>query len=225
MRKALPAESKFYSIPTMLRRFIDCFLALLGLVLFAPILAAVALALLLTQGRPIFFAQPRAGLGGIPFPIFKFRTMRANAQNSGGSLTFKNDARITPLGRFLRQSKLDEFPQLWNVLRGDMTIVGPRPEVLDWVARYTPAQREVLSVKPGLSDPVQLLFRHEQDFLSSAAEYEKLVAIKIQKQIEYLRARTPLSDLLVMLRTFRAMAPSKPSPAEIAVYESIRAQK
>jgi lipopolysaccharide/colanic/teichoic acid biosynthesis glycosyltransferase len=208
----------------MLRRCTDIFLATVGLILLSPILVATATAIWLTQGRPILFVQERAGLNGAPFRMFKFRTMRLNAEKAAGSLTFKNDARITPLGKFLRRSKLDEFPQLWNVLRGEMTIVGPRPEVMDWVARYTAEQREALSAKPGLSDPVQLLFRHEQDFLNSAREYEKLVAIKIQKQIEYIRARTIWSDIIVILRTLRTMLPSSPSAEELAIYESIRAQ-
>jgi lipopolysaccharide/colanic/teichoic acid biosynthesis glycosyltransferase len=208
----------------MLRRAADILLSCLGLLVLWPILVATALAIWLTQGRPILFTQQRAGLNGASFRIFKFRTMRLNSEKAGGTLTFKQDARITPLGKFLRKSKLDEFPQLWNVLCGEMTIVGPRPEVLDWVARYTAEQREVFSAKPGLSDPVQLFFRHEQDYLNSAEEYEKLVAIKIQKQIDYLRARTAWSDCVVILRTLRTMFPSSPSRAEIAIYESIRAK-
>ena len=205
----------------MPRRCVDIFLAAVGLVVLSPMMAATAIAIWVTQGRPILFVQQRAGLNGAPFRMFKFRTMQINAEEAGGSLTFKNDARVTPLGKFLRKSKLDEFPQLWNVLRGEMTIIGPRPEVMDWVERYTAEQREVLSVKPGLSDPVQLLFRHEQEYLNSPVEYEKLVAIKIQKQIEYLRARTAPSDLLILLRTARTIFPSSPSPEELAVYQSI----
>jgi lipopolysaccharide/colanic/teichoic acid biosynthesis glycosyltransferase len=208
----------------MLRRCADIFLATIGLIVFSPILAAVATAIWLTQGRPIIFVQQRAGLNGMPFRMFKFRTMRVNAEKAAGSLTFKNDARVMPLRKFLRKSKLDEFPQLWNVLRGEMTIVGPRPEVMDWVARYTTEQREALSAKPGLSDPVQLLFRHEQDYLNNALQYEKLVEIKIQKQIEYLRARTAWSDFVVIVGTLRTMFPSRPSPEELAVYKSICAR-
>jgi lipopolysaccharide/colanic/teichoic acid biosynthesis glycosyltransferase len=199
-------------------------LVTLGAIVLLPLLIATALAIWLTQGRPILFAHQRAGLNGAPFRMFKFRTMRVNSEKSGGSLTFKGDARITPAGKFLRNTKLDEFPQVWNVLRGEMTIVGPRPEVLDWVTRYTTEQREALSSKPGLSDPVQLLFRHEHDYLNSAEEYETLVAIKIQKQIEYSRARTAWSDFVVILRTIRTMFPSRPCAEELAVYESIRAE-
>lgn len=208
----------------MLRRFSDILMAGAGLVVLSPALFLTALVLWMTQGRPIFFVQQRAGLKGVPFPILKFRTMRRDAEKSGGTLTFKSDSRITPLGRFLRQTKIDEFPQLLNVLWGHMTIIGPRPEVLDWVARYTAEQREALSVKPGLSDPVQLFFRREQEFLNSAEEYERLVAIKIRKQIEYLRSRNACSDARVILKTIRTIFPSSPSAEEIAIYKASQAE-
>src|SRR6185436_9075567 len=100
---------------------------------------------------------------------------------------------------------------------------GPRPEVLDWAAHYTPEQREVFRFKPGLSDPVQLLFRHEHDFLTSADEYRGLSRIKVQRQIEYLRSRTAWSDVVILLRTARTLFPSQPSDEERAIYASLRA--
>jgi lipopolysaccharide/colanic/teichoic acid biosynthesis glycosyltransferase len=196
-----------------------------ALLLLAPVFICVGCLVLINDGPPILFFQQRAGRHGGPFWMIKFRTMRRNAERSGGSLTFKADARITPLGSFLRRCKLDELPQLWNILRGEMTLIGPRPEVLDWVERYTPAQREVLRAKPGLTDPVQLLFRHEQDFLTSAAEYEQLVMIKVDRQIAFLRCRTFLSDIVTALRTLRAIFPSRPSTEELAVYARIRMGK
>ncbi len=190
--------------------------------LLAPLLGLLVLLVRMTQGPPVFFFQWRAGRHGIPFRLIKLRTMCLNAEQSGGSLTFHGDPRITRLGRALRNHKLDELPQLLNVLRGQMTLIGPRPEVLDWVQRYTPEQREVLNAKPGLSDPVQLLFRHEQDYLRTAVEYERLVAIKVRKQLEYLRSRTALSDLGIALWSVRALFPSRPSLAELEVYALIR---
>ena len=207
----------------MIRRCIDVAVSGTVLIVLTPLLLCIGLLVLINDGFPILFLQLRAGRDGIPFRIIKFRTMRLNAEQSGGSLTFKADPRITPLGAFLRQHKFDELPQLLNILRGDMTLVGPRPEVLDWVRRYTPAQREVLMAKPGLSDPVQLLFRHEQDFLTSDSEYERLVAIKIDRQIEFLRRRTFASEVATVFLTIRAMFPSKPSAEELAVYSAIRA--
>lgn len=206
----------------MTRRLIDLLVGVIALITLVPLLALISLLVWATSGRPIFFMQSRAGLNGVPFRMIKFRTMRRNAEQTGGSLTFKADLRITPLGRFLRRWKLDELPQLLNVLLGEMTIIGRRPEVLDWSERYTTEQREVLRAKPGLSDPVQILFRHEQDFLSSASEYERLSAIKVGKQIEYLRCRTPLSDIVTAFRTLRALFPSKASEDELAIYAQVQ---
>jgi lipopolysaccharide/colanic/teichoic acid biosynthesis glycosyltransferase len=206
----------------MTRRLIDLLVAVITLITLTPLLALLSLLVWASSGRPIFFIQSRAGLNGVPFRMIKFRTMCRNAEKTGGSLTFKADLRITPVGRFLRRWKLDELPQLLNVLVGEMTIIGPRPEVLDWIERYTAEQREILRAKPGLSDPVQILFRHEQDFLGSASEYEKLFAIKVRKQIECLRCRTPLSDIVTAFRALRALFPSKASEDELAIYAQIR---
>ncbi len=206
----------------MIRRAVDILVSATALIILAPLLVILALLVRLNEGRPVFFVQWRAGRQGTPFPLLKFRTMRLGAEQSGGSLTFRADPRITPLGRVFRDFKLDELPQLWNVLRGDMTLIGPRPEVLDWVKRYTPEQRAVLRAKPGLSDPVQLLFRHEQDYLASANEYEGLSAIKVRRQLEYLHSRTVLSDLRVALFSIRALFPSKPSPLELEIYAALR---
>jgi len=209
----------------MTRRLIDLAVASGALLAASPLLLAIALAIRIKEGAPVFFQQWRAGRNGVPFRMIKFRTMIVNAEKVGGSLTYQADRRITPLGRFLRRSKLDELPQLINILRGEMTIIGPRPEVLDWVERYTAEQREVLRAKPGLSDPVQLLFRHEQDFLSDTAEYHLLMPIKVARQIEYLRSRTALSDLRTAFLTLRAIFPSKPAEEELAVYAAIRERK
>jgi len=207
----------------VIRRCVDVFVSAAGLVAAAPLLACIALLVRLTSGPPVFFFQRRAGLGGVPFRIIKFRTMCVRGEELGGSLTFQGDRRITTVGRFLRRHKLDELPQLLNVLRGEMTLIGPRPEVLDWVERYTPEQREALTAKPGLSDPVQLVFRHEHDFLTTASEYEQLVAVKVHRQIAYLRSRTVLSDLATAASTLRAFFPSRPSAEELAAYSAIRA--
>ncbi len=206
----------------MTRRLIDLLVAAITLITLSPLLALITLLVWASNGRPIFFMQSRAGLNGVPFRMIKFRTMRRNAEKTGGSLTFKADPRITPVGRFLRRWKFDELPQLLNVLVGEMTIIGPRPEVLDWIERYTTEQRQILRAKPGLSDPVQILFRHEQDFLTSTSEYQKLFAIKVRKQIEYLRCRTPLSDIVTAFRTCRALFPSKACEDELAIYAQIQ---
>jgi lipopolysaccharide/colanic/teichoic acid biosynthesis glycosyltransferase len=207
----------------MTRRCLDVVIAAAALIFLSPLLAGISLLIRIKEGSPVFYRQWRAGLGAVPFRMIKFRTMRSNAETIGGTLTYQADPRITPLGRFLRRCKFDEFPQLLNVLRGEMTLIGPRPEVLDWAARYTPEQREVFAAKPGLSDPVQILFRHEQDYLTNTSEYERLVAIKVRKQIEYLRSRTPLSDFAIAARSLRAIFPSKPNKEELSIYSAIRA--
>lgn len=206
----------------MMRRSVDVVASSIALLLFFPVMIGIWLIIRLTDGRPVLFRQYRTGLYGKPFLMIKFRTMFNNAEKISGSLTFQSDPRITSTGRVLRKYKLDELPQLINVLRGEMTLIGWRPEVLDWAYRYTQEQKEVFQTKPGLADPVQLLFRHEQDYLRNAKEYEQLVAIKVQKQIQYLRSRTVISDFRAGIGIFRAFFPSSPSAEELAVYAKIR---
>lgn len=209
----------------MIRRLIDIIISGVALVTLAPLLVCTSFLVWIKEGSPVLFFQWRAGLGSVPFRLIKFRTMCPEAETLGGSLTYRADQRITSVGHVLRRFKLDELPQLFNVLRGEMTLVGPRPEVLDWVARYTPEQREVFTVKPGLTDPVQVLLRHEQDYLTSEVEYEKLFAIKVRKQIEYIRSRTAFCDVAVVVRTLLAIFDSRPSEEELAVYSGIQAIK
>jgi lipopolysaccharide/colanic/teichoic acid biosynthesis glycosyltransferase len=139
-----------------------------------------------------------------------------------GDLTLKSDARITPVGRFLRQYKLDELPQLLNILKGEMAFVGPRPELPNWTARYSREERTILQVRPGLTDPVQLMFRHEQNFLENAAQYELLFREKVARQLQYQEVRTPLKDLKVILQTIPAILNDNPGTEELAIYERIR---
>ena len=207
----------------MIQRLIDIIIAGTAIVVLSPLIAMIAALIRLFDGPPVIFSQHRAGLKGRPFRMFKFRTMQANAEATG-TLTYSHDSRITSLGRFLRRHKLDELPQLLNVLRGEMALIGPRPEVLDWAEKYTKKQREVFTVKPGLSDPVQLEFRHEQDYLQTESEYAKLLGIKVQRQIECIRERTVFRDLVTAMHMVRALLPSSPSEKELAVYESIRKQ-
>lgn len=206
----------------MMRRAIDIVVSASSLLLAAPLLSGVAALLFFTQGQPIIFRQRRAGKDGVPFDMLKFRTMLPQAEQQGGSLTFQADPRITPIGAFLRNYKLDELPQLVNVLRGEMTLIGPRPEVLDWVARYTTEQKRVLSVKPGLTDPVQLTFRNEQKFLASAQEYEQLFIIKVAKQLQYIDRRSCFSDVLVAVSTLKAIFNRSVGEEELAVYSAIK---
>jgi lipopolysaccharide/colanic/teichoic acid biosynthesis glycosyltransferase len=149
-----------------MKRILDVVGSALGLLFLLPVLAVVAVIIKLDSPGPVFFRQERVGLGGRSFRIFKFRSMVAGAAHAGTALTVRADARITRVGAFLRRSKLDELPQLLNVLTGDMSIVGPRPEVPEFMNFYTPNQRAIiLSMRPGITDYAAILFRDESSLL------------------------------------------------------------
>ncbi len=152
------------------KRVLDIVLAIFGLIFFAPILILIACAVKLTSRGPILFRQVRVGRGGVPFKIVKFRTMSVGAEARGLGITVGGDARITTLGRFLRRYKLDELPQLWNVLVGEMSLVGPRPEVPVYVARYSQLQRGVLALRPGITGADAIAFRDEEELLAAAPD-------------------------------------------------------
>jgi lipopolysaccharide/colanic/teichoic acid biosynthesis glycosyltransferase len=186
------------------KRLVDLLVASLGLALFAPLCLVIALAILLHDGGPVFFRQERIGRGGQPFLLWKFRTMRH--ATSSQLLTVAGDPRITRLGRFLRQVKLDELPQLWNVLRGEMSLVGPRPEVRRYVERYTCDQRRVLDLSPGITDTASLMYVDEESVLAGfddpeVAYVERIMPEKIRLNLDYGSRATVLSDLVVIART------------------------
>ena len=143
-------------------------LALVGLIVLSPVLAVVAVLIAKEDGWPILFRQVRIGLNGRPFELLKLRSMRKS--NAGALITASGDARITPIGRIIRKYKLDEIPQLWNVVRGDMSLVGPRPETERYVEVADPRWQKVLSVRPGITDLATLLCRDEESMLSGAAD-------------------------------------------------------
>lgn len=190
----------------MARRALDLVASAVGLVLLSPVLAAVAVAIAATSPGPVFFRQERVGRGGSPFRIFKFRSMRVDAEAVGGQLTVDGDPRVTRVGAFLRASKIDELPQLINVLVGDMSLVGPRPEVPRYVALYTPDQRRVLAVRPGITDPASIRYRDEAAVLARAEDPERayvdeVLPHKLAINLAYLDRRTLASDVGVILAT------------------------
>jgi lipopolysaccharide/colanic/teichoic acid biosynthesis glycosyltransferase len=192
-----------------INRLADLVAAGLGLMLLSPLFLATALAILWRDGRPVFFRQERIGRGGQPFYLWKFRTMRP--ASGGPLLTVAGDARITPLGRLLRRTKLDELPQLWNVLKGEMSLVGPRPEVRRYVERYTPDQRRVLALTPGITDPASLKYFDEERVLATfsdpeSAYVEVIMPQKISLNLDYAARATFLSDLAVVLRSIGLVA-------------------
>ena len=192
----------------MLKRIFDIVLAFFGLVLFAPLLLICALLIKLTSSGPVFYRGERIGLGGKAFRTFKFRTMVADAEKQGGTSTHEADARITGIGSFLRKFKLDELPQLINVFAGDMSFVGPRPEVRKFVELYTPEERIILTVRPGITDWSSIKFHNEGEILAASGipdadeAYAKLIRPeKLRLQIKYVRERTLWLDLKIIFDT------------------------
>jgi lipopolysaccharide/colanic/teichoic acid biosynthesis glycosyltransferase len=195
----------------MAKRALDLLLAAIGLVLLAPVFLLVALAIKLDSPGPVFFRQERVGRHGQPFRIFKFRTMTVTPPGSGRQITVGADARITRVGAFLRRTKLDELAQLIDVLRGTMSLVGPRPEVPRYVAQYTPEQRDrVLSVRPGITDFASLRYRNESELLARAADPEReYVEVILQDKLRvagnYVDHASMAADLRAMGLTLRTV--------------------
>jgi dTDP-4-amino-4,6-dideoxygalactose transaminase/lipopolysaccharide/colanic/teichoic acid biosynthesis glycosyltransferase len=188
------------------KRIYDASLAGLGLFLLSPVFLLIAFVQKLTNRGNIFYSQTRIGQNAIPFRIWKFRTMVPQADKVGPCVTSDGDRRITGLGRILRKTKLDELPQLWNVLRGDMSLVGPRPEVPDYIAHYTPEQRGILQYKPGITDLASLRFRNEESLLANSENPERFyveqcLPRKIKLNQEYVLRANILTDTWIILQT------------------------
>ena len=176
-----------------------------GLAVSAPLLGAAAVAIKATSNGPALFRQERMGKDGEVFTLYKFRTMAQS--NSGPGVTVDGDSRITRIGRILRKTKLDELPELWNVVKGDMALVGPRPEVPQYVDLNDPLWREALAVRPGITHPITLALRNEEDLLSECegnpVEFyqEKLLPYKLRGYIDYASDQSWHTDLLVLAKT------------------------
>ena len=208
----------------MAKRLFDIAFALLALLLLGPLLLAVALWVRLDSPGPVFFRQQRVGRSGQLFDIYKFRTMQTGAEAMGPQITVGEDARITRAGAWLRRSKVDELPQFINVLRCDMSVVGPRPEVPRYVAQYPADVREVvLSVRPGITDLASIEFRDESALLARSSDpertyVEQILPAKLRHAQEYVRTRSLWLDLRIIARTVLAVlglhAPRHPGSAD-----------
>lgn len=192
------------------KRAFDVTLTLAGLSLAFPLMAVIAAIVVAGDGFPVLFRQERIGRGGAPFSILKFRTMVRDAQARGIPLTVGDDPRVTRVGRCLRRTKLDELPQLFNVLRGEMSLVGPRPEVPRYVALYTDDQRRVLALRPGITDPASIVFCNESAVLARYADpqeayVKKVMPEKIRINLAYAQRRSVAADLGILLRTLRLL--------------------
>ena len=193
-----------------LKRLMDIVLSGAALALLWPVLLLVALAIRVDDPGPVFYRQVRVGRGGKPFRIYKFRTMVVDADKKGLSITVGRDSRITRVGAFLRKTKLDELAQLINVFLGDMSFVGPRPEVPRYVELYTPYQRQVLLVRPGITDYASIAYRNENDLLAGAEDPERMyidviMPDKIELNMKYLREISPLADIRLIFATIAAI--------------------
>lgn len=195
----------------MPKRLFDLFFAVVGLCILSPLLLVLALAIRVESPGPVFFRQERVGQFGRTFRIHKFRTMVVNAERSGLQITVGADRRVTRVGGFLRKYKLDELPQLLDVLKGDMSLVGPRPEVPRYVACYPDGVREaVLSVRPGITDRASIEFKDENIILGRAADAERayieeVLPIKLRFYSEYVRDRSLWGDIKIILATLTAL--------------------
>ena len=198
------------SIKNGLPRQAEAAIALIGLVVAAPLIALAAIAVAVTSRGPVIFRQKRMGRKGRPFTMYKLRTMRI--ANSGPQVTAGDDIRVTPVGKFLRKTKLDELPELWNILKGDMSLIGPRPEVPRYVDLDDPMWRLVLEARPGITDPMTLRLRNEEALLVEVeGDRERfylgtLQPFKLEGYLDYLQARSWRSDLKVLWQTIVAVA-------------------
>lgn len=191
----------------MLKRFFDLSTSAIAIALIWPILLLISIWIKLDSSGPVFFRQERVGRHGRTFRIFKFRTMTVDAEKKGLQLTVGGDNRVTRAGKFLRKTKLDELPQLFDVLIGNMSIVGPRPEVPKYIAQYPASiRKQVLSVRPGITDRASIEFRNENEILSNSADPEKsyineILPIKQKYYIEYVNKNSFLGDLKIIWET------------------------
>ena len=193
-----------------MKRWFDLILSLLGLIVLAPVFAAIAAAIKVESAGPMFYRGVRAGRYGKAFRIFKFRTMVEDADKIGGPSSSADDPRITRVGDLLRRYKLDELPQLLNVVKGEMSLVGPRPEVLQEVLLYTEEEKRLLEVRPGITDWASIRFRNEGEILRGSADphaayREKIRPEKIRLGLEYVERRSFLTDCKIIVRTLKAI--------------------
>lgn len=193
-----------------IKRNLDILITFVSAVLFFPVIIVVSMVILVSSGYPVFFLQERVGKDWKSFKIIKFRTMVKNADKKGIGVSSHNDSRITSIGKFLRKFKIDEIPQIFNVLIGNMSLVGPRPELLKYAEYYMDDYSEILKVKPGITDYASLKFRNESELLKNTNDNEKfyinkILPEKIQLYKKYLKEANLKTDLRIIFSTFKAL--------------------
>jgi lipopolysaccharide/colanic/teichoic acid biosynthesis glycosyltransferase len=192
-----------------MKRLFDIILSFVGICVLSPIFVFIAIGVLLSKG-PVFYTQIRVGKGNKDFKLLKFRTMYTGSDKKGLLTVGGKDPRITPIGYYLRKYKLDELPQLFNVLLGDMSLVGPRPEVRKYVDMYNKEQMKVLNVRPGITDYASILFRNENELLANAENPEQYYIAEIMPQklsinLQYIENNHVFKDILIIFHTFWAI--------------------
>jgi lipopolysaccharide/colanic/teichoic acid biosynthesis glycosyltransferase len=197
----------------MVKRAFDIVFSLLGLIFLSPVFLAAAAAIKLDSSGPVFYRGKRTGLGGSSFYIYKFRTMKVNSEKRGGDTTALNDPRVTRAGKFLRKYKIDELPQLLNVLKGEMSIVGPRPELPVYTERYNDREKRILSVRPGITDHSSIELRHLDELVGQNAAdkvfEERILPKKNELRLRYVDTRSFWTDLVIIFRTLAAIFSKK----------------
>jgi lipopolysaccharide/colanic/teichoic acid biosynthesis glycosyltransferase len=214
----------------LLKRSFDFLAALIALFVLSPVLLVVALIIKLGSPGPVFYRGVRIGLDARPFRIYKFRTMVINAEKLGGSATAEDDPRITAIGKFLRRHKLDEIPQFLNVLVGDMSLVGPRPEVQKYVDMYSDEERAILELRPGITDWASIWNSNEAAVLEGSKDpektYEELIRpTKLALQLFYARNQSIRADVKILFHTFCKLLFEDWTPRELLPYGKVRRYK
>ena len=190
------------------KRLLDILVSMVGLFILSPVFALLAVLIKLDSSGPVIFKGLRIGQHGKPFQLLKFRSMVQNAPAIGSAVTANGDPRITRVGHIIRKTKLDELPSLWNVLTGEMSLVGPRPESPSWVVKYTPEQRKVLEVMPGVTGLAQIKYRDEESLLNQSnleEDYVRIMNDKLAIDLDYIRRWSFWLDLRILFETVFAI--------------------
>jgi len=210
--QSMPNNSFYYRVG---KRMLDVVCAVLALLLMSPLLLFIAIVIKLTSRGPVLFRQGRVGKNGELFEILKFRSMYVNAEREGPEMTTAGDKRVTTVGAMLRRTKLDELPQFWNVLVGDMSLVGPRPRVPNHVAMYSGRHRALLTIRPGITDPASIRYLREEELLGKQSDPEQyaqeLLNHKLAMSLEYLSRMSLRGDLQMLFLTLLAVLNTRPA--------------
>lgn len=195
-----------FKFDTIMKRIFDFCFAVLGLCFVWPVFLGISIVIFLSDGRPIFFKQQRVGLKGKDFSLLKFRSMSLLEGAESGRFDAGDSSRVTPFGMMIRKYKLDELPQLWNVVKGDMSFVGPRPEIRKWVDVYPERWECIFGVRPGITDPASIRFRNEEELLAESSdperEYRKVILPqKLKLYEDYIASSSVIGDLAIILKT------------------------